>query len=122
MILADTSVWIDFLRQTNTSVEKRMIVHLEEDDLITVSAVFGELLQGTKNEKENKTILDYWINVPKLEEDDLFIEAGKLSARYKLFKEGVGLIECYILAGAVAYGHELWTLDKNLLHAFKKIS
>ena len=59
-----------------------MIVHLEEGDLITVSAVFGELLQGTKNEKENKTILDYWINVPKLEEDDLFIEAGKLSARY----------------------------------------
>ena len=122
MILADTSVWIDFLRQTNTSVEKRMITHLEEGDLITVSAVFGELLQGTKNEKENKTILDYWINVPKLEEDDLFIEAGKLSARYKLFKDGVGLIECYILAGAVAYGYELWTLDKNLIYAFKKIS
>jgi predicted nucleic acid-binding protein len=122
VILADTSIWIDFLRQSTPSINDRMMLHLEEGELITISAIFGELLQGVKSEAEHKIILEFWNDTPKIQEQELFIEAGKLSAKYKLSSIGVGLIDCYILIGAITYGHELWTLDKKLMAAYEKIS
>ena len=122
MILADTSIWIEFLRQSNSAVNDRMLLQLEEGDIFTLSAVFGELLQGVKNRDEYDLILDFWKSTPKIREDMLFIEAGKLSSTYKLLSNGIGLIDCYILAGAITSGIELWTLDKRLLDAYKKIS
>jgi predicted nucleic acid-binding protein len=122
VILADTSVWIDFLRQSDPSINDRMLLHLEEGDLIAVSAVFGELLQGVRNAYEYKTIIEFWQDIPKVDEADLFIEAGKLSAKHKLFSFGIGLIDSYILSAVLINGHELWTLDKNLLGIYNKLS
>jgi predicted nucleic acid-binding protein len=114
MIIADTSVWIDFLRQSNKELCDQMESHLDDGQIIGVSAVFGELLQGARNETEEKIIVELWNSLPKIDESELFIEAGLLSFRERLFTKGVGLIDAYILAVAKGNKAKIWTLDKKL--------
>jgi len=45
MIIADTSVWIDYLKG-NEEIKATMIPYLRRDNVVAISAVFGEFLQG----------------------------------------------------------------------------
>ena len=91
--------------------------YLTTRQVCALSIVFGELLQGVRDEREEKIILDYWTNLPHVNEDALLIDAGKLSHQYKLFSKGVGLIDCFVLAAAKRYHLEVWTHDKKLIQA-----
>ncbi len=119
MIIADTSVWVDFFKKTDASIDVRMTEYLKGRVVYGLSAVFGELLQGVRDDREEKIILSYWKSLPRLEERNLFIDAGKMSYQYKLYSKGVGLIDCYILAAAKLYQLEIWSLDNKLLQAYK---
>jgi predicted nucleic acid-binding protein len=46
MILVDTSVWIEFLRQNNESIELALVREMENGNVIALSPIFGELLEG----------------------------------------------------------------------------
>ena len=72
-------MWIDFFRKIDSEIGGRLSGHLEDGEVVAISAIFGELLQGAKNEAEEKVILEFWQSLPKIDEEDLFIEAGKLS-------------------------------------------
>jgi predicted nucleic acid-binding protein len=117
LILADTSIWIEFFRQSNFEGNQKFAEYLDSLSIVAISAVFGELLQGVKGDKEEKLILEYWKSLPKIDESNLFIEAGMISHSHKLFSKGVGLIDCYILAAARLNKLEIWSLDKKLLQA-----
>lgn len=117
MILADTSVWIEFLKQTHGANNQKFSDSLDVGNIVAISVVFGELLLGVRDEREEKVILEYWRFLPKIDEKDLFIAAGKLSSQYKLFNKGVGLVDCCILAAAKVNKLEIWSLDKKLLQA-----
>lgn len=119
MIIVDTSVWIEFFRNKNISIVERLTEFLENGSAIGLSPVFGELWQGAGNE-EGAIISEFWESIPKINEENLFIEAGKLSNRLKPFSKGVSLIDCYLLAAAKKYNLNLWTLDKKLQEAFLK--
>jgi len=122
MILVDTSVWIEFLRGKNKEIGRGLLVQLNQRNVLAASPVFGELLQGVKDARERAIILTYWHNLPKEDEQQLMVEAGKLSADYKLFGKGVGLIDCAILSLAIKGRHFLWTLDKRLGEAATELS
>ena len=119
MILVDTSVWIEFLRQNNEPIGQQMIGEMEKGMVIALSPVFGELLQGVKNEREEKIIVDLWEDLLKINEDQLFIQAGRLSFSHKLSAKGVGLIDCTFLAAAKINKLQIWSLDKKLLEVAK---
>jgi len=113
MIIVDTSVWIEYLtgnEQYRTILPK----YLKEKHVIAISAVFGELLQGVKNKREYEIITGFWESLPKINEEELFIEAGKLFHEFKLYNAGVGLIDTYLLAAAMKNDLALWSLDKKL--------
>lgn len=116
MILADTSVWIEYLKG-NVEISGIFTPYLKRNHIVASSAVFGELLQGVKNKRERTVIEQFWLNLPRLDENALFIEAGRLSNQYKLYSRGIGLIDCYLLAAALKNDCALWTLDKKLLEA-----
>lgn len=117
MILVDTSVWINFLRKSDLDTEDMLKTYLKNDHIYAVSAVFGELLQGVKSKRERSIVSTLWENLPKVDEQQLFIKAGELSNQHKLYAHGVGLIDCYILAAAIDNNLALWTLDKKLQNA-----
>ncbi|MEM6524847.1 MAG: PIN domain-containing protein [Bacteroidota bacterium] len=116
MIIADTSVWIEFLRGNN-KITERFIPYLRKGHIYTNSAIFGELFQGARNKRERQLLEGFWENTPKANESFSFIEAGQLSNKHKLYAKGVGLIDCYILASAVKSDLAIWTLDKKLHEA-----
>jgi hypothetical protein len=57
LIIADTSIWIEYFRQSNPDTNKKFSEFLESTSIVAVSAVFGELLQGVRNEREEKLFL-----------------------------------------------------------------
>ncbi|CAD5270948.1 MULTISPECIES: PIN domain-containing protein [unclassified Imperialibacter] len=121
MILVDTSVWIEFLKGKTPELTDKMVLELRNRNVLAASPVFGELWQGVKNDREKSIVDTYWRNLPKENETELFIEAGKLSNHYQLFSKEVGLIDCVILSLALKGNHQLWTLDKKLLSVTEEI-
>jgi predicted nucleic acid-binding protein len=113
MIIVDTSVWIEYLKG-NEQYRNVLPKYLKEKHVVAISAVFGELLQGVKNKREHQIIMGFWESLPKVNEENLFIEAGKLSHEYKLYNAGVGLIDTYLLAAALNNDFAVWSLDKKL--------
>ena len=121
MILADTSIWVDFLRKSDDVLTDLMKMYLKRNEIFASSAVFGELLQGVRNKRENNIVNVLWESLPKVDESELFIKAGIISDKHKLYAKGVGLIDCYILATCANNDLALWTLDKKLLKAYDEL-
>ena len=121
MIIADTSVWFDYLKGSKY-VKTDFEQLLQKRKLLAISPVFGELLQGARNSREVNIITEFWINLPKMSEDYLFIKAGDISRKQKLFARGIGLIDCYILAAGIQENFGIWTLDKKLNNVIESIS
>jgi hypothetical protein len=84
--------------------------------VIAVSPVFGELLQGAKNQNERQLKLDFWKNLPKLDEREIFLRAGLESGIHKWTDRGVGLIDNALLQHSREQSVIIWTLDKKLFH------
>ena len=118
MILVDTSVWIDFFLQSSPAIDKKLNELMEEGEVMALSIVFGELLQGARNMREEKIILEFWEALPEIDEEEIFIDAGLLSNKHKLMAKGVGLLDCCILASCKRNRLVLWSLDKKLNDAY----
>ncbi len=59
MILVDTSVWIDFLKGTN-SPERYLLHRLleEEEDVSITEIILTEILQGIREERDFERVKD----------------------------------------------------------------
>ena len=119
MVIVDTSVWIEFLK-TNTPYFKSVDELLDRNEVVGLSFIFGELLQGTKNQRERKMVIDFWNALPKIDETGLFIRAGIESGRHKWIDKGIGLIDSTLLIASIETSSCIWTLDKNLLSVVSK--
>ena len=107
MVLVDTSVWIDFLRQGNEQLGKL----LEDGEVMTHALVIGELTVG--NISKRKHFLSLIRDLPRIgecthEEVMYFIE------KQKLYGVGIGYFDAHILCSAVLHVTPLWTLDQRL--------
>jgi predicted nucleic acid-binding protein len=116
MIILDTTVWIEYLKN-NQEYYSIISVLLEKKEILAIECVFGELLQGIKNKYEEEIILNYWKYLPKKKYTDIIIEAGNYSSKNKLLNKGVGLIDAIILMYGIKSNSKIWTIDKK----FRKI-
>lgn len=109
MVLVDTSVWIEHLRNH----ESLLVGLLENNQVLGHSFVRGELALG--NLPQRQTILGLLDNLPQApvafaDEINPFIET------HVLFGLGIGLIDTHLLASTqLAVNAKLWTRDKRLL-------
>ena len=114
MIILDTSVWIEHLKN-NPDFFPKICKLLESGEVLAEECVFGELLQGVKNKTEKEIIQKFWKYLPKENYENIIIEAGVYSAENKLLNRGVGLIDAIILMNGIKSNSKIWTLDKKLL-------
>lgn len=108
MILVDTSVWIDHLRNS----EPLLVSLLTSNRVFSHPFVRGELALG--NLSQRSVILDALDNLPQapvafIDEVNLFIET------HALYGLGIGLIDVHLLAATHLANAKLWTRDKRLL-------
>jgi len=107
MILVDTSVWIDHLRQG----DNQLVAALLAGQVLIHFWVVGELACGTL--KDRTQVLDLLRSLPSspvaAENEVLFfIEQHALMGR------GIGYVDVHLLASARLAGARLWTRDKRL--------
>ena len=114
MIILDTSVWIEFLRN-NPAFFPEISKLLEEGEILAVDCIFGELLQGVKNKAEREIILNFWTYLSKEQYENIIIQAGEYSSKNKLLDHGIGLIDAVILLYGIKSKSRIWTLDKKLM-------
>lgn len=107
MILADTSVWIDYLR----SGLPELAEHLRLGVVLVHPFVIGELACGNLSNRDvTLELLQQLRSVVVAEHEEVmsFIEARKLYGR------GIGYTDAQLLAAAAIEGCQLWTRDKRL--------
>lgn len=108
MVLVDTSVWIDHLRQS----EPDLVSLLNTARVCVHPFVIGELACG--NLKNRHTLLDALANLPAATTATHAETLGFLE-RHQLVGEGIGWVDLHLLAStAVEAGTRLWTRDKRL--------
>jgi predicted nucleic acid-binding protein len=119
MILVDTSIWVEFLKQSaNYSNEMESI--LESRKVISIEPVFSELLYGSRSEKERNTILAYWKVLPRIKfTEGSFIESADFANRNNYHNVGVGIIDSVLIKAAMDNNFRIWTLDKILLNCLQ---
>ena len=116
MILVDTSVWINHLRNNDL----HLVRLLTENNVLGHPFVRGELALG--NLRQREAILTALDNLPQApvaftDEVNYFIE------KHSLFGLGIGLIDAHLLAATQLSGNtRLWTQDKRLLAAANRLN
>ena len=109
MILVDSSVWIDHLRENDTVLAELLI----QNKVLVHPFVRGELALGNLRQRDN--ILNLLDNLPQAtiayaDEVNFFIEKHALPGL------GIGLIDAHLLAATQLTPNALlWTRDKRLL-------
>ena len=115
MILVDSSVWVDHLRQS----DPRLVDLLQTGKVLTHPFVVGELALGSM--KNRKAILGNLRELPQspMATDD---EAFDFIERNALFGMGIGYIDVHLLAATrLGGGSRLWTRDKRLAAASEQL-
>ncbi|MEQ8352958.1 MAG: PIN domain-containing protein [Leptospiraceae bacterium] len=114
MILADTSIFVEFFRG-NPGVQNLQDA-LEQDGIILHSLVELELaLGGIKPEiAELMQVLPRCQSIP----DSTLLEFIGIR---NLAGKGIGYVDCQILATCLAHGYQLWTMDRKLDRLWKSM-
>ena len=108
MILVDTSVWVDHLRDGAPA----LAAALEKGSVLMHPFVLGELACGyLKNRGEVLGLLGHLPAAPLATDP----EALNYIERRALMGRGIGYVDVHLLASAaLAGGARLWTRDKRL--------
>jgi len=108
MILVDTNVWINHLRDPHPMLRKL----LGASKVLMHPMVLGELACGRfKNHGDH---LRSWRNLPRIEARDHAEVIGWIEAE-RLAGAGIGFIDAHLLhAVVVQRGSRLWTADRSL--------
>ena len=114
MILVDTSIWIDHLRDANPGLVKLLFA----DEVATHPFVIGEMALGTL--RRRREILDLLAALPHLEtaadQDVLrFVEEHGLPGT------GIGWVDAHLLVAVQAAGASLLTSHKSLRSAAARL-
>jgi predicted nucleic acid-binding protein len=115
MILVDTSVWIDHLRQGDAELRS----HLDASRVLAHPFVTGELALG--NLQNRDMVLNALQDLPQatVATDE---EVLRFIDQRTLFGTGIGYIDAHLLAAvSLSPGSVLWTRDKRLLTAATRL-
>jgi hypothetical protein len=112
--LVDTSVWVDHLRVA----DRQLAGLLLDEAVLSHPFVVGELACGTlKRRREILGLLRNLPQAPVVEQDEVlaFVDA------HALMGSGLGWVDIHLLASAILAGERLWTRDRRLATAARRL-
>ena len=114
MILVDTSVWINHLRDRNETLAAMLL----DAHVLCHPFILGELACGTlKHRSEILSLLTNLRQAPLVGHDEVLT----LVETRSLMGSGIGWIDAHLLASSLLAGTRLWTLDRPLVRASRKL-
>jgi predicted nucleic acid-binding protein len=115
MVLVDTSVWVEHLREGTIGLEEL----LDDGQVICHPFIIGELACGNlKNRSEVLSLLQALPMAIRVEHEEVmqFIENNNLMGK------GLGYIDMHLLASAILTKVPLWTHDRKLKEISSKLN
>jgi len=108
VILADTSIWINYLRGSNTEMQRLLAGGLiAMHPFIVAETALGSLSNRQRTLSLMESLMQ--VNVARLEEVRHMIEA------HGLYSKGLGLTDMHLIASClITTGAQLWTRDAAL--------
>lgn len=110
-VLADTSVWVDYLRRGLKGRAARLDALLQEGQVVTCGPVAAELVAGASSERKDMV----WDRLRGLRWVELdaagWRQAGLAYGRLRTSGQMVPLTDCIIAVAATVGEAELWTFD-----------
>lgn len=107
MVLVDTSIWIDHLRNRNSNLMEL----LEQGDVVIHPWIIGELACGNLTNRRELLLLFRSLPSVRVATDE---EVFQLMEGRKLFGKGIGWVDIHILAASLIEDIRFWTGDKRL--------
>lgn len=113
-ILADTCAWIDFFRGRQTPLAEALGESLMRAEVATCGVVIYELLQGIRDPREEELVQNAFQALSHLEMTrELWIRAGRLSARLRASGHTLPFSDIMIAALALENGCAVLTIDHH---------
>jgi predicted nucleic acid-binding protein len=107
LVLVDTSVWVQHLREGN----KNLKALLENGEVLCHPFIIGELACGNiRNRREILSLLNRLPMASEAEHEEVLqhIETNRLMGK------GLGYVDMHLIVSAVLTDVLLWTLDRSL--------
>ena len=112
MIIADTDIWIDFIKKPQSSTAQAARDLLADDRLAMVGMVLTEVLRGVRDARGR--FLDLADAVPFLETSkQAWIESARIASRLHRAGTPIPITDACIAAVAIENDCELFTRDKH---------
>jgi predicted nucleic acid-binding protein len=117
MILVDTTVWIDFLKGTNSIFRKRLHQLIQQEEDLCLTAInLTEILQGIRSDTEFERTKRYLIEFPLFFTNtiDTHIHAAQIYRSCQRSGKTVRkTVDCLIAAVAIENGLTLFHNDRD---------
>lgn len=114
MVIADTSVWIEYFKGGHAPARTALRDLIRATQAVLVGVVLAELLQGCRSSKEADTILSKLAGLRFLETKfSTWQSAGELSASLRRKGTTLPLSDLIIAALALEHRCEVFTLDPH---------
>jgi len=115
MILVDTSIWIDHLRQQLNDFELLLV----EESICSHPFIVGELACGNLHNRQEIIQLLKHLPQAAVASDDEVLEFIML---HQLAGKGLGYIDMHLLAASKLSALKLWTKDRRLNQAATQLN
>ena len=112
MVIADSNIWIHYLRNPTSEVGSTLQELLDSDRVLMTDVVLAEVLQGARTEREFDILLSHLTALPYQEmTTSTWVSAGQIGLQLRLTDGLIPLTDLAIAALALEYDHEVCTLD-----------
>ncbi|HEY7466576.1 MAG TPA: PIN domain-containing protein [Dehalococcoidia bacterium] len=114
MVIADSSVWIEFLKRPHTRIGQEMTRLLRANEVLMVGTVLAEVLQGANNDDQIESIGSRMLVLPFLEADQaVWRQAGSLASQLRRQGQTTALSDIVIAVQAIESDHAVFTTDTD---------
>ena len=114
MVIADSSVWIHYLRTPDTPVGRKLASLLAEDKVALTGVVLAEVIQGARTTDDFAKLHSLLEVLPYLESNKrTWLKAGELAMQLRGEGRLIPLTDLVIAGVALEEDHEVFTLDEH---------
>lgn len=112
MVIADSSIWIEYFRVRESPVQEVMQNLLGQDEILVVGVALSEVLRGVKSVEEHNRVALAMRALPYAEAArETWVRCADIMRTLRSEGVTVHLADALIAAIAIEGGHEVYTRD-----------
>ena len=112
MVIADSSVWIEYFRSKASPVQDALRGLLERNEVLMAGVVLAEVLRGVRSAREYGLLAELMGRLPYAEATkETWVSCGNIARELRANGITIHLADALIATLAIEGGHELYTRD-----------